>query len=272
MNAVTGPRGNFRYLGKNPHTPKTSDLKLAKYLDRATLIDVAMAPLDLDWSAFPTPSGALPTPDTDPLGNNVAGDCVWTSPGHMVNLIGKQVGRSDLIVTKEMAIAAYSKYTGYDPTTGEGDNGSQVRDMLAAWQKDGLYGTKCLAYALVDWTNSEEVDLASWLGMGLIGGYSLPLASQTQNDADGRPQWIVPVGGFPAGQGPGTWGGHCIYSHGASANTWGESLLMTQDWINACCDELWLAVIDASQLATGRVPAGFAWQDFLNDVAARQTA
>src|SRR5271157_6659648 len=172
---AVGPNG-FRFLGKRPHIPKASDLKLAKYLDKATLIDVAMAPLNLDWAAFPTVNGDLPTPDTDALGNDRAGNCVLAGPGHMVNLIGKQVGRADLVVTADMALAAYAKYTGYDPVTGSNDNGWCVRDMLAAWQKDGLYGTKCLGYALVDATNRDEVALASWLGLGLIGGYALPLA------------------------------------------------------------------------------------------------
>ena len=72
-----GPNGKSRYLGKLPHVPKATDLRLAKYLDVATLIDVALAPLNLDWSAFPTPNGDLPTPDTDPLGNDRAGNCAW---------------------------------------------------------------------------------------------------------------------------------------------------------------------------------------------------
>jgi len=267
-----GPNGKSRYLGKLPHVPKATDLRLAKYLDVATLIDVALAPLNLDWSAFPTPNGDLPTPDTDPLGNDRAGNCAWAGPGHMVNLIGKQVGRSDLVVTADMAIAAYSKYTGYDPVTGANDNGTVLRNVLAAWQKDGLYGTKCLAYALVDQTNRDEIALAAWLGLGLIGGYNLPLASQNQNDSQGRPEWFVPPGGFPPGQGPGSWGGHCVYTHGDTGNTWGESVVMSQEWVKACCDELWIAVVDATNLANGRVPAGFAWNDFLADVQARQAA
>ena len=270
MNLTVAPDGRLRYLGKNPHVPKATDLRLAKYLDKAALIDSTMAPRNPDWTAFPTPLGVLPTPDTDALGNDITGDCVLAAPGHMVNLIGKQVGRPDLVVTAAMALAAYSKYTGYDPVTGANDNGWQVRDMLATWQKDGLYGTRCLGYALVDATKPDEVALANWLGGGTIGGYALPLASQNQHDSQGRPQWFVPEGGFPAGQGVGTWGGHCIYSHGDTSNTWGESLLFTQDWRVQCCDELWIAIVDAWQV-DGRMPPGFAWSDFVADVRARQS-
>jgi hypothetical protein len=270
MNTGIASQGKQRFLGKLPHIPKSSDLKLAKYIDRGVLIDTAMAPMGMDWSAFPTPTGALPTPDADPLGNDGAGNCVFAGPGHMVNMIGQQVGRSDLVVTKGMAIGAYTKYAGYDPFTGANDNGYVIRTMLGNWQRDGMYGTKALAYALVDSSNEDEVALANWLGMGTIGGYALPIASQGQSDEQGRPEWSVPEGGFPPGKGPGTWGGHCIYQRGQrNGNTWGESVIWTQAWDRECCDELWLVVVDASRLATGRIPAGFAFEDMLADVKAR---
>jgi hypothetical protein len=258
------------FTGKLPHIPKIKDLKLAKYLDKGTLIDVALAPMGVDWSAVPTPTGALPKPDADALGNNRMGNCVFAAPGHQVNQIWQQVGRPNLIVDEAMVVDAYSKYAGYDPITGANDNGYYVRDMLQAWQHDGLYGTKALAYALVDHNNEDEVALANWLGIGTIGGYRLPLASQSQQDEQGRPQWFVPPGGFLSGQGPGTWGGHCIFQRGQRAgNTWGHSVVWTQEWANQCCDELWIVVVDAMQLTTGRIPAGFAFDDFLADVRAR---
>jgi hypothetical protein len=271
---VLGPNGQYRHLGKpDPFRPDSRDLLVKKYIDKAALaeaIATASTPLNCDWSAFPTPSGALPTPDTDPLYNNVAGCCVLSGPGHMVNRIGKQAGRSDLVVTAKMVQAAYTKYTGYVPGDSSTDNGWVVRDMLKAWSTDGLYGTKCVAFGLVDQTNPDEVALANWIGMGTIGGYSLPLASQDQNDDQGRPLWSVPPGGFTTANGPGTWGGHCIWTHGPNnGNTWGESVLFTPPWQLACCDEMWLAAIDAANVK-GRIPAGFAWADFLADVQARK--
>jgi hypothetical protein len=276
MTPHIGPNGP-RFLGRpEPFKPDHRDLLLKNYLDKPRLLEVVLttsdAPMNCDWSAFPTPSGKPPTPDTDPLGNSTAGDCVLAGPGHMVNMIGKQTGNDALVVTAKMALAAYTKYTGYDPATGENDNGWIIRDMLKAWQQDGLYGTKAIAYALVDHTDRDEVALANWLGCGTIGGYALPITAQSQVDAKGRPQWFVPFGGFPAGKGPGTWGGHCIYKHGDTSNTWGESLVTTQEWDNACCDELWLVAVDCWQIATGRIPSGFAWGDFLRDVQARQQA
>ena len=270
MNAGVAGKGRQRFLGKRPHVPDSRDLRLAKYVDKAVLIDSLAAPLDPDWSAFPTPGEKLPAPDTDPLYNNVAGCCPWSMVGHGVNMIGKQVGRSDLVVTADMVKAAYVAADGYDPVTGANDNGGVLRDVFKSWQQSGLFNTKALAYALVDKTSSDEVALGVWLGGGLYGGYQLPLASQNQVDDQGRPYWSVPQGGFPPNQGPGTWGGHAVYSHGQrNGDTWGEGVVWTPDWDNACCDELWIVVVDAWQLGTGRTPAGFAWADFLADVRAR---
>ena len=268
--ATRGPQGGQRFLGKLPYVPDSRDLKLAKYIDKAALIDVARAPLNPDWSAFRTPDGTLPAPDTDPLYNNVAGCCPWSMVGHGVNMIGKQTGQANLVVTADMVKAAYIKADNYDPLTGANDNGGVLRDVFKDWQKNGLFGTKAEAYALVDWTSIDEVALGVSLGGGLYGGYRLPLASQNQVDDQGRPYWYVPQGGFPANQGPGTWGGHAIFDHGQrNGNTWGEGVVRTREWDGACCDELWIVVVDAWQLTTGRVPSGFAWNDFLADVQAR---
>jgi hypothetical protein len=191
----------------------------------------------------------------------------------MVSMINAQTG-SNFRVSKDEVIGAYAKYSGYDPATGDNDNGYVVRDMLDIWRRDGLYGTKTMAYALVNWNDPDEVVLASWLGCGTIGGYSLPIASQSQQDPQGRQLWFVPSGGWPRGQGPGTWGGHCVWLRGASpklmtANSWGEDTTWTLEWQSACCDEMWLVLVDKWQSGTGRAPNGFAYQDLLSDVKAR---
>jgi len=261
-----------RLLGKLPFQPDRRDLKLALYLDKAALIDRGQAPRLADWAAMPLPSMARPRADTDPLFNDQAGCCVYSAAGHLVKLQAQHTSRPELIVTPGMVRDAYSAGTGYDPTTGANDNGAYIREMLKGWKADGMWGTRPVAYALVNKADPEEVALASWLGGGLIGGYQLPAASQGQTDEHGRPQWTVPAGGFPAGQGPGTWGGHAIYTHGERAgNTWGESLVFDQPWADACCDELWFCLVDCWQTA-GRAPNGFDWQQLVTDAEARSAA
>jgi hypothetical protein len=261
--------GKKYYLGKGPHIPDHRDLLLKDYIDKATLINATQAPAAVDWTAIPTVTGAKPLPDTDDLGNAGAGDCVLAAPGHAVNLIGQQTGDSSLVVTKGMTLAAYSKYTGYVAGEASTDNGWYVRSMLKAWMRDGLYNTKALAFAAVNWHDPEEVALAVWLSTGaVIGGYSLPKEVWDQTDAYGQPQWFVP----PGGCGPSI-GGHCMCQHGVrNWNTWGESAIADQPWVDANCDELYMVIVDRSRLTTGQAPNGFDFQQLLLDVQARQAA
>lgn len=271
MNASVGPRGQ-RHLGLVPEPPEVDRLLLSRYVDKATLIDVAQAPMGADWTMIPTVSGKLPPPDTDPLYNQHAGCCLFSMAGHHVRLVARLVGRDDIAdaVTEEAVKRAYAAATGYDPDTGEGDNGYTFSGLFAIWEAAGLFGTRMVARASVDWSDEDEVALANWLGVGTLGGYALPIAAQDQVDSRGRPQWSVPPDGWPQGDGPGKWGNHAIFQHGQrGGNTWGDSVIWTPDWNRACCFQLELGVLDISAMANGRVPAGFAWDDLLADVRAR---
>jgi hypothetical protein len=258
-------------LGKRPHVTDKRDLKLSAYIaDMGRLLEVSQAPAASDWTQMPTPAGTTPAPDTDSLGNDVLGCCVYAAPAHQVRLMGQLTGNPSLRPGRGDVIDAYSRYTGYNPVTGEGDNGAYTRDMLKVGQNEGLYGAKIVAYVAVDPKNADEVTVASWVGCGLIRGYSLPVASQLQE------VWDVPVGGWPAGKGPGTWGGHCIFGQSTSpriddGNSWGLRQPWTAPWRCACCDELYLALWNAWQM-TSRAPNGIAWADILADVAARKAA
>ena len=259
-------------LGKKPFTPDHRDLALSKYVNKRILASQVPAALNMA-TAFPAPDGTQPAWDVDALGNDDAGDCVFAGPGHQTTLVGALTGKPS-VVTKDMAISIYSKLTGYDPVTGDNDNGYDIRTMLNYWRQTGLYGHKILAYASVNWLDPDEVAIAQFLGCGVIGGFQLPTASQGQVDDQGRQLWFVPKGGWPKGQGPGTWGGHCIFVPGTSpgmdqGNSWGGATHWTADWRAQCCDEMWLIVLDHWSLANGRVPTGFALQDLLSDVASR---
>lgn len=259
-----------RRLGLIPSPPKASDLKLASYLDKPKLIEAIQAPRLLDWAAVPLPSGRLPEPDRDPLYNNVAGCCTRSAMGHQVNLVAKHA-LLPIRVTASMVRDSYRR-TGYDPDTGEGDNGESLRDMLSDGKTNGIYGARVVAYARVDPTDLEEVALGNFLTLGLVGGYALPRVSQDQVDEQGRPQWVKPAGGWPDGQGPGSWGLHAIYTHGErSGNTWGEGVVVDVPWHLGCCFELWAALLDIARIGD-RAPNGFAWQDLVRDAEARSAA
>jgi hypothetical protein len=186
----------------------------------------------------------------------------------MINLVAKQLGLTNLVVTAEMVKAEYLK------RTGGLDNGYYVREMLDIWATDGLWGTKIDGYCTVDKNNPDEVAWAVWLGGGLIGGYDLPLASKGQVDEKGRQLCYVPAGGWPKNEGPGTWGGHALFQRGTSPgiddyNSWGGDLEATFGWRKECCSELYLPMLQIWQGADGRCPNGFAYRDLLADVRAR---
>jgi hypothetical protein len=261
-----------RHLGLTREAPDPKRLRLANYLDKGVLIDVEQAPMGADWTMIPLPSGQRPSPDTDPLYNRKAGCCVFSMAGHYVKLVARHVGRDDIAdaVTEEAVKRAYIAATGYNPDTGENDTGYTFSGLWKIWETDGLFGTKVLARASVDWLDEDEVALGDWLGVGTLGGYALPLAAQTQVDELGRPDWRVPPEGWSHGDGPGKWGNHAILQHGQrGGNTWGESVIWTQNWARACCFDLHFVVLDIAKIATGRAPNGFAFDDLLADTRAR---
>ena len=275
------PREVKRYLGRIADTHRPSDLRLASYLDKTGLraervpgfalglesVASGRCPAAPSWTAFLTPQGIRPTPDQNPLGNNHKCNCVFAGPGHQVNMIGQQTGDSRLVVTTEMVDAEYIKRTGYNPITGANDDGYVIRDMITIWGTEGLYGTKCLAACAVDILNQEEIEFAIWCGCGLIGGYDLPEATETQYDNKGRAVWSMPI---PKNDYPGKRGGHCMYNEGTAPgadnyNSWGEPVTSLPSWRPNCCSELWLVFIDRWIQATGRAPNGLALQDMMSD-------
>ena len=261
-----------RPLGKQPFVKDSRDKALKNYLDKRILANQAPPALNMATS-FAAPDGSQPAWDRDALFNDKAGCCVFSGPGHMTTLVGALTGKPS-VVTADMVKTLYSQLTGYDPATGANDNGYVVRDMLNYWKNTGMYGHKILCYAAVNYLDPDEVAIAQWLGCGVIGGFQLPIASQNQQDAEGRQLWYVPQGGWPAGKGPGSWGGHCIFIPGTSpgmdqGNSWGEPTQWTADWRMQCCDEMWLIIMDDWAVLNGRSPVGFALQDLLNDVASR---
>lgn len=267
----------MRYAtGKHPYQAKASDLLMAKYLDKSALINSGQVPEAPSMYFLPQPDGALPMWDGDDLGNKTIGLCVFAGLAHLFMLAGKLSGQP-CTITKDQVVALYAQLTGYDPVTGANDNGYNIRDLLAYAQTTGAWGRKVLAYTLVNAQDPVELAIATWLGCGTLGGFSLPLTAEGQTAPDGRQLWDVPQGGFTAANGPGTWGGHCIHCYSTSTdrdggNSWGERSFWTRAWQQACQDEAWLILPDNWAPSTGLAPDGFALADLLADVAARNAA
>jgi hypothetical protein len=252
--------------GKLPFVPSSLDLHLRSYIDKATLIGSEQVPMASNWANYPTPAGFRPIPDTDPLANNKRKCCVFSGAAHMVRLVGQLTGNRALAPTADDVEREYLTATGGQ------DVGFEIRILINKWMTEGLFGTKALAATLVD-NSPEERAIASWLGCGTLCGFMLPASYTSQNDAEGRPFWNVPSGGFPLDQGPGAASLHCIYEHAPSpstdgGNSWGQHVTWTNDWGYQCEDERWLILLDA-WVNPNKAPNGFALQQLLSDVQAR---
>lgn len=255
-------------LGKKPFAADSRDLRLASYVDRSKILDGPAIPAAYDWTKWRGADGRVPPYDADPLGNDVLGDCTFAGFAHKLRRIGQLTGNLALA-----SISAEQVKGTYLGATGGNDWGYGIRDMLKMAQKDGLFGVRIDAFAAVNWRDPDERRVAGWLGCGTINGYALPLASQTQVDGEGRQLWHRPEGGWPAGQGPGTWGLHCEDNHAEGGdlgqdNSWGLRTTRTEEWIQDCCDECWLVLVP-EWAAAGRSLNGFAYQDLLADARAR---
>jgi hypothetical protein len=250
-------------LGKKPFTTDHRDLRLAKYLDKGRILDSEIIPAAFDWISM---SGLAY--DTDVLGNDTWGCCVFAGIAHKLRRIGLMTGNANL-----SSINADDVVKTYLTLTGGADKGFEIREALKIMRKTGLFGATIDGFALVNMGDPDERRIAAWLGCGTLNGYQLPLASQNQVDAQGRQLWDVPAGGWPTGKGPGSWGGHCEDNHAednglGTDNSWGDPTVRTDAWMRACCDEGYLMLVPQWG-AAGKAPNGFAYADLLSDIQAR---
>ncbi len=257
-------------LGKRPFTRDRRDLLLKDYIEAGRILDSAAIPGAIDWFAQPRLDGTRVPYDRNPLGNLTKGCCVFSGLAHKARRVGQLTGNRTLAgITEADVLQSYAEHT-----DGQ-DVGYVVRDLLKEARRVPIFGCVMVdAFAMVDWLDPIERLVACVLGCGTLDGYLLPLSAQGQTDDRGRQLWDVPEGGFPAGQGPGSWGGHCIDQHAeggdiSEGDSWGERTAQTERFKLATCDESWLVLIHGWGGLNGRAPNGFAYQDLLADAQAR---
>jgi hypothetical protein len=239
-------------LGKLParHDPRT--LRLSSYLRPAVLPTppaiVNYTNAVADWLMFR---------------NDQVGDCAIAGPAHLdmgwTALAGKPFAPSD-----DDVIAAYSAVSGFDPASGDNDNGCCLLDVLKFWRNVGIGGRKIGAWAAVSPASAYR-KFALWSFEGLLGGLLLPNSAQDQIGG----VWDVVDPQLRGDSAPGSWGGHCITLHadaasGLTAITWGAKQRMTERFLRAYCDELYAVLSPDILSGAKRSPEGF-------DLAALQT-
>jgi len=215
--------GRVVKLGKRPAKHDSRTLQLAKYTAKVT----PAPPVHEDWekkvAKWPM------------MKNDTVGDCTCACAGHMIEQ-WTTYAKDPVTPTDQQVIAAYSAITGYDPVTGNHDDGAAILDVLNYWRNTGVGGHQIKAFATLDPSSHTEVEDSVFLFGNCYLGVQLPVSAQHQT------VWAVPPGGTHGPGAPGSWGGHAIpvvaYDRrGLTVVTWGALKRMTWGFLYAYCDE-----------------------------------
>lgn len=237
-------------LGKLEPREDTRTLRLASYLDRATLPSV---PTALDLTGYvhqPWPMD----------GNDRLGDCTIAAAAHMVQLWSAMTRLSEVVFPEQLVESVYMQLTGGH------DTGLACLDVLNFWRQNGIGGQHILAFASVAPKNRLDVKLALDLFGGSYLGVQLPISAQLQT-GPGK-TWRSGRGKTAA---PGSWGGHCVpivaYDGlGVSVVTWGFVQKMTWAFVSRYVDECW-ALLPQDFMQRGNPVSGFDFAALQADLA-----
>lgn len=242
-------------LGKTNFTPDSRDWRWVDF--RASLKAAGLLPsvsaifghgnTYADWKML----GNGPDPTAPGRAAEGAGDCVWAAAEHetMEALTNAGQGRDQVatLFDGSTAITDYAAATGYDPTTGSGDNGTEIRSALLYRQKTGIVNKTGVRHKIGPFVSIEPGNLqhlleALFFFEGLPIGIELQEAQMSQfNQAEARgttPIWSY-VKNSPI------IGGHCVpeVGHPASGElagiSWAKKVILTEGFLAHQCDEVW---------------------------------
>lgn len=228
-------------LGKSAprHDPRT--LLMAHYLQTTALPHIPDAQ---DWSAKVT---AWPM-----MQNNSIGDCTCAAAGHQIQAWTSN-SAAQVVLPDSAILQAYEDVSGYNPTTGQNDNGAVELDVLKYWRTTGIGGRKITAFVALEPDNNNQVMASIYIFGGCYIGVQLPLSAQTQD------VWSVPPLGTIGVGTPGSWGGHAVPIVAydplyLTVVTWGQLKKMTWGFYSAYCDEAYAILssndwVNANQIA-----------------------
>jgi hypothetical protein len=230
------------------HDPRT--LHLANYLNIGKLPPV---PAQKDWSGKVLAWGMLR--------NDTLGDCTCAAAGHMI-MEWTANASTEIYPSDTAIVAAYSAVSGYDPLTGDNDNGAVEVDVLNYWRKTGIANHKIDAYVACEPRNHSHVKAAVYLFGGCYIGLALPLSARNQDI------WSV-VGG-PNSR-PNSWGGHAVNicafdEHYLTCVTWGALKKMSWAFWDKYCDESY-ALLSQDFISNGIAPNSIDWKSLQQDLS-----
>lgn len=246
------------YIGKFGKLAKKTDrrtLKVARYLK---LDKLTQPPKAIDWSGK---VNQWPMYDNDTIG-----DCTCAAVGHQIETWTANANQLVTLALNDV-IAAYSAITGYNPATGQNDNGAVELDVLNYWRQTGVGGDKIMAYAEVNAQQISEVQFGVYWFGGIYIGLAMPVSAQNQE------VWDLPPGGATGQGAPSSWGGHAVNivaydANGLTCITWGQAQQMTWPFFTTYCDEAYCVLSNDWLGKTGLSPSGFDLASLQNDLNA----
>lgn len=164
------------------------------------------------------------------------GDCAWAGPAHEEMEAAKNAGHPVPEFSGKTVVEQYSEYCGYDPQTGENDEGSDVQQVLAWRQEKGLRDDHGSVYKIgrsvsIEPGNLQHLWEAAWLFENVGIGLTVTAAQMDQFDAGPQPTWDY-VAGSPEE------GGHYVPVMGKlGLISWGEDVYYTPRFIEKQNDE-----------------------------------
>lgn len=188
------------------------------------------------------------------------GDCAWAGPAHSEMGAASNAKRPIPPFSGKTVVAQYSAYSGYDPQTGENDNGSDPQAVLQWRQEKGLYDDNGTVYKIGKTVAATPGDLTHLWEIAYLFedagiGINVQQAQQDQfNEA--KPVWDY-VAGSPIV------GGHWIEVMGRfHLITWGRNIGFTDRFYQNLNDETF-GWIDPQRYAavTGKDAEGHDDQD-----------
>lgn len=223
-------------LGKQEHKFDPRTLMLKRFMLPEIRVPGSYD-FDHNRAAFPLPM----------WGNDEWGDCVIAGEANNLLRLERVEQRRTVKMTDQIAIDRYKALTGSQRPGDSKDEGLVVLDTMRNWKNHGWsFGGrnyKIEAYGELDPQERDQLRMAVYVFHGIHLGLALPIATQRMGhvwDYNGQtgPEWR-----------PGSWGGHLVYSKafthaGLEILTWGEKVLLTNEFIERFCDESW-AVVDS---------------------------
>lgn len=187
-----------------------------------------------------------PIADWTMLGNDQWGDCGPVSVANSRRITTKALTGVELQPTLDQVLDLYRRSGNptFDPKTGAGDNGVDMREMLQATMAGGFAGVRPVAFASVNARNQLECEAAIDIFGFLLLGLDLQVAQQAQLDSR-PPLWDY--------RRSGEWGGHAVcagaYTGSDAARTndvsvvsWAEVVGTTDTFWGHQVDEAWVVI------------------------------